>query len=86
MGAEYSFYMKSIETNARAFLALIILPIGTVSSLMMTLFSEKCLVISNLTEERQVSRWASDRGSYAKPLFVRALSSHSRVRESELSS
>ena len=30
MGAEYSFYMKSIETHARAFLALIILPIGTV--------------------------------------------------------
>jgi hypothetical protein len=36
-------------------------------------------VISNLTEEIQVSRRASDRGSYAKPLFVRALSSHSRV-------
>ena len=34
---------------------------------------------SNLTEEIQVSRRASDRGSYAKPLFVRALSSHSRV-------
>ena len=31
MGAEYLFYMKSIETHARAFLALIILPIGTVS-------------------------------------------------------
>ena len=30
MGAEYLFYMKSIETYARAFLALIILPIGTV--------------------------------------------------------
>ena len=30
MGAKYSFYMKSIETNARAFLALIILGIGTV--------------------------------------------------------
>ena len=30
MGAEYLFYMKSIETRARAFLALIILPIGTV--------------------------------------------------------
>ena len=30
MGAEYLFYMKSIETHARAFLALIILPIGTV--------------------------------------------------------
>jgi hypothetical protein len=41
---------------------------------------------SNLTEEIQVSRRASDRGSYAKPLFVRALSSHSRVCESELSS
>ena len=30
MGAEYSFCMKSIETHARAFLALIILGIGTV--------------------------------------------------------
>ena len=30
MGAEYLFYMKSIETHARAFLALIILPIDTV--------------------------------------------------------
>ena len=30
MGAEYLFYMKSIETYARAFLALIILGIGTV--------------------------------------------------------
>ena len=31
MDAEYLFYMKSIETNARAFLALIILTIGTVT-------------------------------------------------------
>ena len=30
MGAEYLFHMKSIETYARAFLALIILGIGTV--------------------------------------------------------
>ena len=30
MGAEYLFYMKSIETHAPAFLALIILGIGTV--------------------------------------------------------
>ena len=30
MGAKYLFYMKSIETHARAFLALIILGIGTV--------------------------------------------------------
>ena len=30
MGAEYLFYMKYIETHARAFLALIILGIGTV--------------------------------------------------------
>ena len=30
MGAEYLFYMKSIETHARAFLALIILGLGTV--------------------------------------------------------
>jgi hypothetical protein len=33
MGAEYLFYMKSIETHARAFLALIILGIGTVSGI-----------------------------------------------------
>ena len=31
MGAEYLFYMKSIETHARAFLSLIILGIGTVN-------------------------------------------------------
>ena len=31
MGAGYLFYMKSIETHARAFLALIILAIGTVN-------------------------------------------------------
>ena len=31
MGAEYLFCMKSIETNARAFLALTILGIGTVT-------------------------------------------------------
>ena len=34
---------------------------------------------SNLTEEIQVSRRASDQGSYAKPLLVQALSSHLRV-------
>ena len=34
---------------------------------------------SNLPEEIQVSRQASDRGSYAKPLLVQALSSHLRV-------
>ena len=34
MGAEYLFYMKSIETYARAFLALIISGIGTVYSLL----------------------------------------------------
>ena len=33
MGAEYLFYMKSIETHASAFLALIILDIGTVRCL-----------------------------------------------------
>ena len=40
MGAEYLFYMKSIETHARAFLALIILGIGTVwrTSLYLNLF------------------------------------------------
>ena len=31
MGAEYLYYMKFIETHARTFLALIILPIGTVN-------------------------------------------------------
>ena len=30
MGAEYLFYKKSIETHAQAYLALIILGIGTV--------------------------------------------------------
>ena len=34
MGAEYSFYMKSIETHARAFLTLIILSKGTVVRIM----------------------------------------------------
>ena len=34
MGAEYLFYMKSIETHARTFLALIILGIGTVQHFM----------------------------------------------------
>jgi hypothetical protein len=38
MGAEYLFYMKLIETHARAFLALIILPIGTVVSIKLILF------------------------------------------------
>ena len=38
MGAEYLFYMKSIETHARAFLALIILVIGTVNSILMQNF------------------------------------------------
>ena len=37
MGAEYFFYMKSIETHARAFLALTILGIGTVASLLRVL-------------------------------------------------
>ena len=36
MGAEYLFYMKSIETHARAFLALIILGIGTVDNVEQT--------------------------------------------------
>ena len=42
-------------------------------------FSYVDKVISNLTEEIQVSRRASDQGSYAKPLLVQALSSHLRV-------
>ena len=33
MGANYSFYVKSIETHARAFLALNILAIGRVRTL-----------------------------------------------------
>ena len=41
--------------------------------------SLKKIVKSNLTEEIQVSWLASDRGSYAKPLLVQALSSHLRV-------
>ena len=40
----------------------------------------------NFTEEILSITAGSDRGSYAKPLFVRALSSHSRLCESELSS
>ena len=32
MGADYSFYVKTIETHARAFLTLNILAIGRVSS------------------------------------------------------
>ena len=40
---------------------------------------------SNLTEEIQVSQRASDRGSYAKPLYVQALSSHSRVQSAKVS-
>ena len=45
MGAEYLFYMKSIETHARAFLALIILPIGTVSTENHALFNDYALDI-----------------------------------------
>ena len=44
------------------------------------------VINSNLTEEILSITAGSDRGSYAKPLFVRALSSHSRLCESELSS
>ena len=36
------------------------------------------LVISKLTEEIQSITAVSERGSYAKPLLVQALSSHSR--------
>ena len=51
MGAEYLFYMKSIETHARAFLALIILGIGTVHYVRSLLWdptkkdSERCMFI-----------------------------------------
>ena len=47
--AKYLFYMKSIETHARAFLAFIILPIGTVSN----------KARHNLMDAK--SRWHSDR-------------------------
>ena len=40
---------------------------------------------SNLTEEIQVSRRASEQGSYAKPLLVQALSSHLRVWSAKVS-
>jgi len=33
MGADYSFYLKNIETHARAFLALNILAIGRVDNI-----------------------------------------------------
>ena len=56
------------------------------SGLAMLEGNEECNKKSNLTEEILSITAGSDRGSYAKPLFVRALSSHSRVRESELSS
>ena len=39
MGAEYLFYTESIETHTRAFLALIILGIGT-------MYSYNCLFVS----------------------------------------
>ena len=37
MGADFAFYVKTIETHARAFLTLIILAIGTVFWLSETL-------------------------------------------------
>ena len=45
MGADYSFYVKNIETHARAFLTLNVLAIGRVTSIAnfefkVTLFSE----------------------------------------------
>ena len=57
MGAKYLFYMKSIETHARAFLALIILPIGTVNSvnrgmpvllLLLEIISKQCTMRVNV--------------------------------------
>ena len=50
------------------------------------LFPSSVILKSNLTEEILSITAGSDRGSYAKPLFVQALSSHSRLCESELSS
>ena len=52
MGADYSFYVKTIETHARAFLTLNILPIGRVYQMVKTynlrvsrIFSEKSFKI-----------------------------------------
>ena len=38
MGADFSFYVKIIETHARAFLTLIILDIGRVRQLRFSMF------------------------------------------------
>ena len=45
MGADYSFYVKIIETHARAFLTLNILAIGRVSEDIMTKFKSQALHI-----------------------------------------
>ena len=42
MIADYSFYVKTIQTHARAFLALNILAIGSVSNLKVDLNQTKC--------------------------------------------
>ena len=52
MGAEYLLYMKYIETHARAFLALIILGIGTVARIS---GSEKNLPVYKVLLENQLS-------------------------------
>ena len=49
MGAEYLFYMKSIETHARAFLALIILGIGTVITLLKSWIVDFLIFFVNYT-------------------------------------
>ena len=49
MGAEYLFYMTSIETHARAFLALIISGIGTVRTIRRNTVS--LFLLKNITEQ-----------------------------------
>ena len=49
MGAEYLFYMKSIETHVRAFLALIILGIGTVITLLKSWIVDFLIFFVNYT-------------------------------------
>ena len=75
MGAEYLFYVKSIETHARAFLALIILGIGTVECYSSTTY---CLLepeLQSLMLKQLNSQHAITSGSFrcptsSKPLFL----------------
>ena len=51
MGAEYLFYMKSIETNAPTFLTVIILSIGTVSAYLRGLESASIAVSEKISPQ-----------------------------------